>query len=423
MIIKRIEDDQQVFAYSSLDRKSNQRINIFWLGFIIYTIAYTISTTDFVNNKICIAFQVLGLFLFIPPLFSLLRFKFDNKYAKNIFILYLGWVLLIILRGFLFDYEFLKRMFFDAYEGIFLYFVPLVLLFPRNLTFYKKIFNVIAILGIIYIIFDIIFVKTLLNPDPMDNTSQGAAEFFSKNLSIPCGFLLLTFFYHSNRKKYLASFIILLTLVIAVVRARRALTFMCLTIFIFGIFVYYYANKGKILKILTFLMLVAFFSYIGFQVFNKNKNGIFSLITERADEDTRTGVELYFYADMNTKDWIIGKGINGQYFNPGIDSDFNYRNGIETDYLNIILKGGIVSLSLLLLIAIPAIYKGVFTSKNILSKAAGLWILLWILNLYPAPVTKFTLNYMLVWVSIGICYSSKIRNMPEIELKTYFKQR
>ena len=86
---------------------------------------------------------------------------------------------------------------------------------------------------------------------------------------------------------------------------------------------------------------------------------------------------------------------------------------IETDYLYIILKGGIISLGLLLLILIPAIVKGLFYSRNLLSKASAIWILLWVIELYPANVNSFSLNHILVWLAVGICYSREIRNMPE----------
>ena len=157
---------------------------------------------------------------------------------------------------------------------------------------------------------------------------------------------------------------------------------------------------------------------------NANRYGIFRLLTERGNEDTRTGVEVSFYKDMKIEDWIIGKGIQGSYYAPEIEEDekariTGYRTLIETDYLNIILKGGIISLGLLLLIAIPAIFKGLFYSRNILSKASAIWILLWIILLYPATVTTFTLNYLLVWISIGICYSKSMRSLPDPKIKEY----
>jgi len=123
---------------------------------------------------------------------------------------------------------------------------------------------------------------------------------------------------------------------------------------------------------------------------------------------------------MDKKDWIAGRGIDGQYYCPSGATEDGFRGVIESDYLQIILKGGMISLGLLLLITIPAIFKGFFNSKNILSKAAATWILLWLVALFPATVTTFSLNYIMVWISIGICYSKKIRNMDEDSVKEHF---
>jgi hypothetical protein len=151
------------------------------------------------------------------------------------------------------------------------------------------------------------------------------------------------------------------------------------------------------------------------------ENRIFAYVMERGNDDTRTGVELYFYADMKIKDWIIGRGINGEYFCPDIEEQqvTNYRNVIETGYLQVILKGGLISLGLLLLIALPAFIKGLFFSKNIFSKAAAIWIFWVLISMYPAVVNSFTLRYLLFWIAIGICYSENIRNMSDNSVKQF----
>lgn len=124
---------------------------------------------------------------------------------------------------------------------------------------------------------------------------------------------------------------------------------------------------------------------------------------------------------MKPLDWIIGKGINGQYFCPGVivgeGTISVYRRGIETDFLNIILKGGIISLGLKLLIAIPAMFLGFLKSKNLLSKASAIWIMIYLVFLYPSTVTSFTLSYILLWISIGICYTKQVREMSDDEIK------
>ena len=146
------------------------------------------------------------------------------------------------------------------------------------------------------------------------------------------------------------------------------------------------------------------------------RSGVFGFLVERGTEDTRTPVEDCFYDDMKPKDWLVGRGIMGDYFCPIVEEDSDirgYRFTIETGFLQIILKGGLISLGLLLLVTVPAMINGIFFSKNILSKAAGFWILIWLISLYPANVATFSLYYFLVWISVGICYSKPIRNMSE----------
>jgi hypothetical protein len=99
-----------------------------------------------------------------------------------------------------------------------------------------------------------------------------------------------------------------------------------------------------------------------------------------------------------------------------------YRSVIETGYLQIILNGGIVSLVLLLLIMIPAIVKGFIYSKNLLSKAAAAWIVLFFLYEYPGVPSIFSFNYILVWISLGICYSKDISQIPEDKMISLLRQ-
>ena len=311
----------------------------------------------------------------------------------------------------LINYTFFKSFLFDLGYGGIIYLIPLILLFPRNLAFYKKMFHIIFLFGIIYIGYDILFFKSLLNSDRTDLLSMGVVE-LSTDLSFPVGFLLLTYSYHSNKKRLLAIGVIVLTLFFAIIRARRGLILMTSEIIISAYILYLFSSKRKFIFLYISILLI-FVGAIYASALYKPEKSMFGFLIERGKEDTRTGVELYFYDDMKTTDWIMGRGINGEYFCPDIEPGqlTNYRDVIETGYLQIILKGGIISLGLLLLITIPAIIKGLFYSKNILSKAAAIWILLALISMYPAIVASFTLRYLLVWISIGICYSKKIRQI------------
>jgi hypothetical protein len=336
------------------------------------------------------------------------------------FILYCCWQVSVVIRGFIFDVEYIKTSLLDAWFGVFIYFVPLILLFPKEIASYKKIFNLIVILGIFYLFFDLIFIKELLYPYGGNRLAQALVEYFSRNLSIPCGLILFTFIYHSNKKNLFALSIVILTFLFAAVRARRSLMFMSITLLVISYVVFYFSNRGKIMKIVFSVILILSLGMYGAYIYTLQKSGVFGLLTSRMHEDTRSGVINSFYSDMNTTDWLIGRGVNGQYFCPGIDEGnriTTYRIVIETGYLQIILKGGIISLVLLLLIAIPAMIKGFFYSKNLFSKAAAIWILWFLFNLYSSVGNAFILSYLLFWISIGICYEPGIIAKTDDEIK------
>ena len=397
--------------------KVKNAIYFFWAGFILYSLSYTISTSESVNYIVCQVLQIVGLISIVSSSLVLDRWEFDSTYQFVIFSLYILWSFFTVIRGFKFTYKFFKFTLFDGTFGVFLYFAPVILLFPRRLVYYKKVFTVIVILGLAYIIYDILFINKLLFPG-RNLQSQAIIEYFSLHLSLPCGFLLMTFIYHSRKKILLALAVIAVTFILASIRARRGLMFMSVSILAISFFIFYYANKLKLIVFIFSLILLISVYFVGASVYNKNQEDLFGYITERLDENTRSGVERYFFRDMTEVDWAIGRGINGEYYCPGIDSEgFTvFRGVIETGFLQIILKGGIISLLLLLLITIPAVYKGFFHSNNILTKAAGIWIFLFLIDQYPASLTAFSLNYLLVWMSVGICYSKDLREMSDDDI-------
>ncbi|MDD3319934.1 MAG: hypothetical protein PHS59_00615 [Paludibacter sp.] len=404
--------------------KTSRNLSIFWIGFTLYTAFFALSTTTTVNYIVCQFFQLIGMVLFIPTAIKLINWKFNNEYLKALFIIYCVWQLTVILRGISLDYSSIKVMIFDAESGIFRYFVPLILLFPKNPLYYKKIVYVILALGVLFLLYDVAFIDNLLNLDYENNNTKFTYEHFVKILSVPSGIILLTLVYQKKKVKYFAFLVIIVSVLFAGYRARRALIIMTLSPLLISYILYLYAEKKNfVIALVPFLLLFFALNFSGNQFGNKIPK-IFSLLSDRGTEDTRSGVEILFYKDMNTVDWIVGKGYNGTYYCPDIDvgTKTDYRHMIETDYLYIILKGGIISLALVILIALPAFIKGFFFSKNILSKAAAIWIFLWLMELYPANVTTFSMHYILLWISIGICFSENLREASDEELMRIFSR-
>jgi len=421
-----MSENNKIVLGEHVDRTSVAATNLFWLGFIIYAVSYTISATDEVNYVVCNVFQLLGLFMLLPSSAVLIYLKIDNSYLRMLFFTFILWQFATVIRGIEFDYEVTKQLLFDPNSGVFLYLAPVIMLIPVNISYLKKIFQTIIILSVFFILYDMIFISQLLYPRE-NMRSQAMIEFFTQQLSLCGGFLLLTFFYHTKKTNLFILFTMAATFILAVIRARRGLIFMSFSMLFFSYLIYHYINKTKVVNIVLSLFLITMVTFVAIKVYNENRKNTFSLITERINQRTRSEVVKYFYRDMQIKDWIIGKGLNGEYFCPGVTEGVGritiFRRVVETGYLQVILNGGLISLVLLLLIAIPGMIRGIFYSNNILSKAAGIWIFLFLLYMYPGTITKFSMHYLLVWISIGICYSKQICSLPDETIREMFTSK
>jgi hypothetical protein len=419
-------------THYSISKRQKKSLNIFWIGFLIYTIFETLSATEniYISPEIYPGAQLLGLIIMFTGAVNLIKFKFDNKYLQLIFVIYFLYSLTIIFRDFQYDYVYLKKLLLDPLFGALPFIAPLIIFFPRNIGVYKKLFYTLLILGSVYIIFVILFYNVLRDGDRLNLLSQGLVEVFS-TLSLPIGFLLLTYLYHNDKQNLLglgkknifAICVMMLSLYFLIYRARRGSIFMNLTTMASVGMMYFIHTKKKVLIILMSIVLV-----LASSVFMSNMKmpAMFNFVLDRGDQDTRSELEEYLNADLSSSDWIFGRGINGKYYFP-FNENVNdvtgegYRDVIETGYLQIILKGGIISLVLLLLILLPAVYLGLFKSKSVLSKAAAVWILLWIIYLKPQIGNTFSMHYLLVWTSVGICYSKNLRNMSDNSIKHYLQ--
>src|SRR5690348_2362432 len=410
---------------SSLNTSKREIImlNIFWGGALLFELGSCISATGVLSIKQSQAIQAAGVVPMLIGVVTLVKLKMDSGYLRLIFPLLIIWNLFIIFRAenLSLKYDFFKDFFFGSNDSGLIYIAPFVLLFKKNTAQYKKLFYFITVAAILFFLLSAVFIKQLLSKG--DNTlGQRIIENFY-DLSIPSAFIILTYLYHTRKRMLIAIASVLLTALLVVVRARRGLIFISTSLLFFCILSYFIHSRKKFLIIYLALL----FTSIGFlyanNLYNIANNKFIGFLYQRGTEDTRENVELYFYDDMKQRDWIIGRGFTGKYFCPDIEDnqETNYRTVIETGYLQVILKGGIVSLALLLLIMVPAIFLGIFYSNNLLSKAAAIWIFQFVIDLYPQDSVSFSIFYIMVWISVGICYSKAIRRMSNNELKYQLK--
>jgi hypothetical protein len=342
---------------------------------------------------------------------KLAKLNITNIYLRSIFILYVFWQICIIMRGIQgFNFKMLLSILFSPYFFLH-YLVPLIILIPANIFFVKRMFHFFVFLSIVLLIDFLFFSNYVLNTNP------GFSEQTVWTLGTGAGFLLLTWYYHTKKIRLISFITVMLSLVIATITARRNIMITFANFLIFSVINVLLnsrqsiKNKLYILTIFLSLVVTSYFIFLNYQ------EKLFGKITEHIDNNTREIVFNSFFKDMSTNDLIIGRGLLGEYYCPGAEKGVDNRLLIESGYLQTILKGGIISLVLFLMIALPAAYLGIIKSKNILSKAAGTIVILWLIDMFPWGMPAINIRYILVWTCIGICYSKVIRNLSEKELK------
>ena len=148
---------------------------------------------------------------------------------------------------------------------------------------------------------------------------------------------------------------------------------------------------------------------------------LFSVIMGRIEDDTRSIVELELLDQMNsTGDMMTGRGFAGSYYSEFVDALGIEREGIETGYLHLILKGGIVYLILMSLTFIPAVFMGFFKSNNYYMKIFSCFALIFIVffNVANSNIT-FSIRYFLFLIVVHILYNPKYRRMTDGEVEEY----
>lgn len=402
-----------------------RNLNIFWISVILYSAGFTFSSSLYSLAIVFQGLQIIGIAGLIFSMVNLIEVEKLNVYFLIIFIIYILWQVFFVARG---DFhnlnkEEVKAIYLSGNYGLICNLVPFVALLPVSLINIKKLFDASIILSFLYIVFTFVFFQDLLNTNMLNSFSREALEVSVKFLAFPICFILLTFELHSNKRKLFASLVFSLIILFSINQARRGLLLMCGIVAIFAFIFYVFRSSKKLgwaLAIVYILILGYQFYTIDYSLSNLQ---FFNNIFEKGLENTRSYVENCFYSSMSTMDWIIGKGYNEGYLCPGIDeSIFNdrLRKIIETDYLQLVLNGGLVNLILLMAIILPAVFLGFFYSSNMFSKKAATWILIWVFFLYPSNAYTVSVFHISIWLMIAICYNKKFRELSDQTIINYF---
>ncbi|WP_158995077.1 hypothetical protein [Mucilaginibacter sp. L196] len=383
----------------------------FTIGVVLFSIGNVVFFT--ISPIIAQLIQTVACVLFLQKLFVMADWKFESSYLKILFFALIAWSSFVIFKGLDLSFPSVKKYIYSDFV-FWPFIVPFTALLPKNGVVFKQMFLVFFYLAIVFLVFAI-FAAKLYFVEPSIG-EQGVWAFSSGG-----GFILLTWKYHSNFRRLVALGAIVTALIVVTLLARRNLILTNINFLIFSFLLYLgYYTKGNIQKKLSSLFFFLVMISLAVVVFQQRKGTDFKLITGRASEDTRQGVLTYYFSGIKGYE-LMGKGMDGTYICPVFnqvtkENQLVERDVIECGYLQIILSGGLIQLFLFLLITVPAVILGVFYSRNGLSKACGIIILLWLIDMIPYGLPTISVRYMLVWFAVGVCYSKSFRRLTESEI-------
>lgn len=390
------------------------------LGFTLYEAGKNFLYT----NKLLTFFMVgMGLLLVFYNLFFRKKFYKPFTGAHNgFFYFFIFYAVFTIIRPLFFHGDSVIQMFSSFYNQYYwmAFLLPFIVFMGfKNLSL-KTIYQFTFIYGIVGLLFTLLNFQQIINPPAVYESESYKiythAIYAPKSFLFTTSFVLLTFPFATKKHKRMAFFAMIVGLLLVTVAARRTSIFMYLIMFIFTFYLYVFKSGKR--KRFTRLLFVFTLIGAGAIIFTMYSDSAFSILLTRLDADTRSGVHVAFFADFAGKplDLIFGRGLNGTYYHPGISEGVIYRNVVETGYLYLILKGGILYLVMFLYILLHAAYKGFFKSNNRLTKGMALYIVAHVLFLYPFGLPAFSFEYVILWVSILFCESIFWRSKNDNEI-------
>lgn len=288
--------------------------------------------------------------------------------------------------------------------------LPIFILFLPNYK-YKK-----SILRLFYKISLFAFPLWIIS-DHLVYVDQGedVKEYYADNMIVGIGYIaafLIGSIDEFTKKKQIAIVVIFtINFLLMIANGRRG-TCMLLMMYLLISLLCGSKVRNKVGKYLTPLVFLVVFSLLSFSVGAEFvDDGPWGYLFSRINENTRDSVNAFFWEDFKNspiQDWIFGRGMNGSYYhyhNNIETGEISYwRNGLETGYLNLLLKGGLIYVLFIFIFLITSIYKAFKYKKENFLFYGG--ILLTFLFCLYAKTTLLRINTLSIifWFCISLTY-------------------
>ena len=334
----------------------------------------------------------------------------------------IAWNFSLIFRGLLSDISVHGMARILLYPREMLYYItPVIALLTINtkrlsIAFKWWMISIVVAFFISFMFRDVILVSNLTDIyDFADDSDLSFYNYLNIASFIPTSVTSLIFFvicgqWRTNKERLFIYLMIVFALLTVALLGRRG-AIASILFYISLIFILKLKYKPLYLVVIAVGLAVI---YIIFMKYSREIEEYFPILFNRLTDDTRTWAEKEFYKNFNG-DWIsylIGRGSKGTYYS----STYGMRGVIETGYLDLILHGGVISLTLTVSVYLYGFYMGFFHSRNRLVNAMALYLFANILFLYPGTPIDLTLGTYGVWLCVACCSNKFIREDSDFSI-------
>lgn len=230
-------------------------------------------------------------------------------------------------------------------------------------------------------------------------------------------YLLFTWKVQSNRTRFVAIWGMICFLCISFIESfRTGLLSVALSLVFFGLIRLREINIANPRSAMLILIIVCLFStaiFYGQSMFETIEGWALGY-EEGLYTDSRSFLFREMLEDLSGSERFIGRGALGRYWStyfasPRVGGDAPERIVVEVGYLQMFLKGGYVMVGLFLLVTVPAAWLGIFRSENCITRACGFLVLGHLLIAFILNIPSYSLNNILLWLSVGACWSDQLR--------------
>lgn len=376
-------------------------------------------------NKTTIWWMIMFFILFI--FFSSNRYFFDKVNKKEMIVIsaYLLWMVICIIRG-----TFAAEIYWDwkglTYNSMGLL-LPLVAYSATNKVIVQSILSAYVKYGLPLFIILMIFIRT------------DAYGFYL----MPVSFLLLFLPALTNRQRLLLLFFSAIVLG-ADLGARSNVIKFGAPLAILTLYLLKDKISIKLLERARLTLIIAPFIFLmlgitgAFNIFNISDylgefkaEGV-SNEGDRVELDLSTDTRTFLYTEVIqsaiNNDYVLfgrtpARGNDSPSFGPYIYeiTGRNERLENEVGVLNVFTWTGAIGVILYMFVFFRASYLAINRSNNIYAKMLGLYVVFRWMYSWVEDVNVFTLNYFVLWLMIGLCFSYSFRMMNDYEVTIWVR--